>query len=244
MDGVDAEQSWKEKAEERSSKLNLAERTNYRVASAEALPFENSSFDLVTCQTLLMHVRDPLVVIQEMVRVLKPGGIFLAAEPNNFGSSAGRMVSEPPLPWARTVELLELEYFCAKGKRALGEGWSSIGEILPKYLAESGLTNINAKINNNCAIKLPPYDRPFDKINYQMMRDACDAGNSMSAGGTFENGQRMFVAGGGTEERFAYLWKQARKTEREILEQMDNNTFVSSGGYLHYLVWGRKPPAT
>lgn len=43
-------------------------------ASAEALPFVDSSFDLVFCRTALHHMRDPHRAVAEMVRTCRPSG--------------------------------------------------------------------------------------------------------------------------------------------------------------------------
>jgi SAM-dependent methyltransferase len=72
--GIDREERWIEHAVQRASAAGLSDRFTYRIASAEALPFDDSVFDLVTCQTLLMHVRDPQQVLVEMVRVTRPAG--------------------------------------------------------------------------------------------------------------------------------------------------------------------------
>jgi ubiquinone/menaquinone biosynthesis C-methylase UbiE len=45
-------------------------------AEAEQLPFEDASFDLVTCRIAAHHFRDVLVSLAEARRVLKTGGIF------------------------------------------------------------------------------------------------------------------------------------------------------------------------
>jgi SAM-dependent methyltransferase len=45
---------------------------------ALALPFRSGSFDLVLSGGLLEHFRDPVPVLAEMVRVLRPGGTFYA----------------------------------------------------------------------------------------------------------------------------------------------------------------------
>jgi 2-polyprenyl-6-hydroxyphenyl methylase / 3-demethylubiquinone-9 3-methyltransferase len=50
---------------------------NYLAGSGEALPFSDSSFDIVFCCDVLEHVRDLPKVISEISRVLKPGGIFI-----------------------------------------------------------------------------------------------------------------------------------------------------------------------
>lgn len=41
------------------------------------LPIESSRFDRVLCSSVLWYVTEPYTVIQEMVRVLKPGGRFV-----------------------------------------------------------------------------------------------------------------------------------------------------------------------
>src|SRR5208282_3017305 len=81
--GVDREELWVAKAAQRAITAGLSERFQYRVALAESLPFDDETFDLVTCQTLLMHVPDAEHVLSEMFRVTRPGGLVLAAEPTN-----------------------------------------------------------------------------------------------------------------------------------------------------------------
>jgi SAM-dependent methyltransferase len=44
------------------------------VAAAEALPFDDGSFDWVVCALVLCTVRDPAAALAEMRRVLRPGG--------------------------------------------------------------------------------------------------------------------------------------------------------------------------
>lgn len=51
------------------------------VASAEHIPFATNTFDLVICTQVLEYIRDPAVVIQEIHRVLKPGGRLLLSAP-------------------------------------------------------------------------------------------------------------------------------------------------------------------
>jgi SAM-dependent methyltransferase len=49
------------------------------IASADALPFEDGSFDCVLCNQLLEHVESPPAVVSELRRVLRPGGVALAS---------------------------------------------------------------------------------------------------------------------------------------------------------------------
>lgn len=46
-----------------------------------SIPFPNSSFDTVLCTEVLEHAAEPLALIAEMQRVLKPGGTLIATVP-------------------------------------------------------------------------------------------------------------------------------------------------------------------
>jgi ubiquinone/menaquinone biosynthesis C-methylase UbiE len=51
-----------------------------RYADAEALPFDDNSFDLVTCRIAMHHFPNPRQAIAEFARVLKAGGIVGLAD--------------------------------------------------------------------------------------------------------------------------------------------------------------------
>jgi ubiquinone biosynthesis O-methyltransferase len=50
---------------------------DYHVGAGESLPIAENSVDIVLCVDVLEHVRDLDVVLDEVRRVLKPGGLFL-----------------------------------------------------------------------------------------------------------------------------------------------------------------------
>jgi len=51
-------------------------------AAGEELPFESATFDAILSHEVLEHVRNDLHCVEEMVRVLKPGGVILLFVPN------------------------------------------------------------------------------------------------------------------------------------------------------------------
>lgn len=66
----------------------------------DALPFEDASFDVVYAGNVLEHTEDPLMVLREAVRVLRPGGILHVEVPNYLSYFEGHyMVPQPPVIW-------------------------------------------------------------------------------------------------------------------------------------------------
>lgn len=53
------------------------ERTRWLRCVADDLAAAGAGFDLVYCRLLLMHVGDPVAVLKEMGRVLRPGGLLV-----------------------------------------------------------------------------------------------------------------------------------------------------------------------
>jgi ubiquinone/menaquinone biosynthesis C-methylase UbiE len=55
-------------------------RAAFKVGSALDLPFAGDSFDAVVSVASIKHWPDPLAGMREILRVLKPGGVFFVAE--------------------------------------------------------------------------------------------------------------------------------------------------------------------
>jgi ubiquinone/menaquinone biosynthesis C-methylase UbiE len=65
--------------------IDLDLEVNLRVAAAEALPFDDDSFDTAVCTLSLCTIPDPAASIAEMKRVLRQGGQLLLLD--HIGSS-------------------------------------------------------------------------------------------------------------------------------------------------------------
>lgn len=72
--GIDLEESQLARARETASGLGLAN-VRFENADARNLPFEDGQFDAVFSHAMLEHLPDPVPVLAELGRVLKPGGI-------------------------------------------------------------------------------------------------------------------------------------------------------------------------
>ncbi len=56
---------------------SIGQSIRYDVGVGEDLPYDDASFDTVVCVDVLEHVSDLTMVLSEIARVLRPGGIFL-----------------------------------------------------------------------------------------------------------------------------------------------------------------------
>lgn len=74
VSGVDLTPEFVAAASALTSMLGLADRVDFRVGSALALPFPDASFDLAWTQNVAMNIADRAGWYREIRRVLKPGG--------------------------------------------------------------------------------------------------------------------------------------------------------------------------
>lgn len=57
---------------------------NYVLGDVEKLEFPKNSFDFIFCHSVVSHIPDFLMGYNEMLRILKPGGILFFIDENNF----------------------------------------------------------------------------------------------------------------------------------------------------------------
>jgi len=84
--GVDASEDMIAAARKRATDRGADVR--FDIARAEALPFETASFDVVIAVTVLCFVEDATTAVDEMVRVLKPGGRLIVGELGRYNTWA------------------------------------------------------------------------------------------------------------------------------------------------------------
>ena len=235
--GIDREETWVEKSEVLNQNFNNLKTHKYLKGDAEKLPFDDETFDFVTCQTVLIHLNDPLKGLAEMLRVLKPGGLLLAAEPNNFANAA----MFDSLTDSSNVDDLVLrlrdQLVIQNGKKNLGEGFNSLGEYVPGYMNQVGFIDINVSIADKTAGMIPPYSKPEEQAYIKELTECVETD---FMGWRREDLERYFVAGGGTAKDAERFFKQCLGDQKEILDSIKKGTYSSAGGVVQYLISGYK----
>ena len=78
--GIDVEPQLLDRARERAECAGLEEAVDLRLVEPRPLPFDDAAFDVVFSKDSLIHIPDKLALYAEVLRVLRPGGVFAASD--------------------------------------------------------------------------------------------------------------------------------------------------------------------
>lgn len=201
------------------------------------MPFAEGAFDLVTCQTVLMHVPDVAAALREMIRVTRPGGRVLAVEPNNDANTTVINSERKLMTLEARLRLRTFQALCGRGKTRLGMGNGSVGDLLPELFSAAGLSQIQVYLNDRAAVLAPPYTDAGQRMIADQIVRVADKGIIIW---DRDQTRRCFLAGGGDEAEFEPLWDEAMAVSRAEARAIRDNRFVDPGGHLTYLVSGVK----
>ncbi len=235
--GIDPEATWIQNATERAQQKGLSSKTDYLLGTAENIPFPDNYFDMVSCQTVLIHLKDVSIGIKEMLRVLKPGGLLLVAEPNNLVSDLVFNNLNFKDSVDDIIDRLRFSLICERGRETLGKGNVYRGDLIPSYFYNAGLNNIQVYLSDTADYFIPPYDTPREKLT--LLEADKDSKNTWDQ---IEQEMRSyFLAGGGSQDDFEKYWALMSKNNDRILQGFQNKTLCAPGGLVLYLISGLKP---
>lgn len=137
--GIDSHPLALAQAFELAKQEGWGEVITFAVGAPEKLPVPDACADLVFCNSLLWRRSDPVAVLREMRRALRPGGRLLAAEPD------GGLIHSYHPDRPRLAELEARFQDCyARGARELDHHDYDIGRRLPAHFLAAGLVAIRA----------------------------------------------------------------------------------------------------
>ena len=110
----------------------LADRITYDVGDAHETPYADDEFDIVTLHTVVSHVEDPLGVLREARRVVRPGGNVAVFD----GDYASLTFGYPDHEIARTIEEKLIQLIVANPR---------VMRDMPRLIAKAGLELVDAE---------------------------------------------------------------------------------------------------
>ncbi len=233
---VDSDPKWARQNEE-LRELFVGRNIDFQIEEANVLklPFADDSFDAVTCQTVLIHLENPLDALREMRRVLKPDGILFCAEPNNLIAS---VLKDSIIDEFKTDELIEWFTFGLikeKGKINLGKGDNSLGDLLPQLFSQVELGDIRTYISDKANVIIPPYQTQEIKAMLKFRLEN-DYEEFMKA----ETKAQFATFGDKYDAIRKSVVKKIDLYKTELKDAVENQNYYDVSTALMYLVSGRK----
>ena len=238
LTGLDQEETHLKKARQKARHRKKTKEIDFTFVAGDAsiLPFDDGQFDVTLCQTLLIHTEDPLRVIREMKRVTAPGGYVVALEPNNLVPHLMfDRYAETDYDVDDMLEMIAVRLRCELGKKKLGQGFNSLGDVLPDLFLQAGLTDVQVWQSDKALSLIPPYDTREKRVRAAQLVDWLE--NDQGGLGYDEN-LRYFRAGGGKKGAFDTYWHRVSLYKTSMLQLLKEQRFTSAGGQLMYVVAG------
>jgi ubiquinone/menaquinone biosynthesis C-methylase UbiE len=129
--GVDHSPALIDTARRLSADEGLVDNVAYQVGDAHHTPYGDDEFDIVTLHTLISHVDDPLEVLREARRIVRPGGTIAVFD----GDYASLTFAYPDHLLAKTIEEALMQIIVANPR---------IMRDMPRLLTEAGLELVEA----------------------------------------------------------------------------------------------------
>lgn len=224
-------------AERHAAEQSLSDYVEFRVGEAERIPSEDDEADVIYCQTLLMHVPDAAKVLAEMIRVVKPGGLVAAMEPD-FSAAGIALVNGEPRPperaalWAHTMTLIH------KGAIERGAGDWTIGSRVGLIMRELGLKQIRVRQTPGSFTIVPSTKAPSNReaLDWAMELFYPPEGSDL-----FRLQRDNYLAGGGTKEGWQEFADMRALETEHIMGDHEGSRSIVQTHIPGFLSMGRLP---
>lgn len=207
---------------------------------AYKLPFPNAFADCVMCQTLLYHLKTPKLALEDMIRIVKPGGLIVCKDLDYVSTFIARDFSSLPEPTLKerllSTRVLLISH---KGRLKLGRGDNSIGRKIPIMMKGLGLVDIDVRNNDLVYFLQPPYDSPRQQYYIKMLRKRL--GHKKDSKIWWKQAEEEFLAGGGKQKEFTRYKRLVNKHAPLYKTQVKKGEYYRCTPGYFLVTIGRKP---
>ena len=130
--GIDHSTALIDTARRLTTDEELGENVSYDVGDAHHTPYDDDEFDIITLHTVISHVDDPLQVLHEARRIVRPGGTVAIFD----GDYASLTFAYPDHLMAKTIEEKLIQLIVANPR---------IMRDMPRFVADAGLELVDSE---------------------------------------------------------------------------------------------------
>ena len=207
-------------------------------ADVRELSLQHRQYDLVTCQTLLMHLSDVSQMLHQAFDLLAPGGLLLVAEPDNFANRVSVNSVWADLTPEQYGQIEAMWWAFEKGREAHGLGQEWIAVRLPALINAEGFTGLSVYHNDRPHVLAPPYGTKAERT---AITEWLAAPVHASDVAMREDTLRFVLAGGMTEAQFDAAWAVLAALDTKERAALGKRTLSSCVAGNLYLFAARKP---
>jgi ubiquinone/menaquinone biosynthesis C-methylase UbiE len=155
--GIDISPTLVEVARRLSEDEGIAERTDYRVGDTRCLDLTDATFDAIIAHTLVSHVGDPLAVLTEVTRIVRPDGWAVIFD----GDYTSLTLTTGDLEYGKRMEEAIINSLAANPRvmrdmpRLLRRAGLDLVTSMPYVVAEVGKADYWAALLNSLRVLLP-----------------------------------------------------------------------------------------
>lgn len=218
----------------------FADTTRVQVVQGDvmAIDLSHRTYDLVTCQTLLMHLSDVSKILHHAFDLLAPGGLLLISEPDNFANRVSLTSVKAEMTPDQFGQVAAMWWAFEKGREAHGLGQEWIAVRLPALINAEGFVDLSVYHNDRPAMLAPPY---ASKRERAAITDWLATPSREADVAEREEALRFVLAGGMDEATFDRAWAiEAAIDARSRTALSSRKLSYCSAGNL-YLFAARKP---
>jgi ubiquinone/menaquinone biosynthesis C-methylase UbiE len=205
---------------------------DYKKATAYQLPFPDNSFDVVTCQTLLIHLSYPEKALLEMKRVVKKDGIVICVEPSNRIQAIMQDSSNQNDNIDKILARVKNSLATEKLKMMNNDGNNSFGDLLTGTMNGLGFREIQSYLNDKLISVYPPYNTPEQQA---VINAFLTEGQTAAERATFEQHYQD------SQDYMDFIKKhKPARGNNKILDAIKDKTYSNAGTSLMYMISGKK----
>ncbi len=211
-------------AKQLAASEKLEERVAFVAGDALRLPLSQGCADRAFCNTLLWLLPDPLAALKELVRVVRPGGLVVASEPD----ASLAVYYDPRDPRLAELATQSMRAFTRGAKLLWGQDFE-IGRRLPELFRHAGLVEVRAFprfwVDLASDFRAEPEDSRRAYYTWQLARMEAEHETDLEAqeGRTdpahrLKRWEEARLAGGMTVEELAEYRERQRRRLRALVE--------------------------